>query len=94
MSKLTTIELVTRLATMERAGEDAIPEGWDIPDALHPDYSTLVFDLLGLPADTWDHDTESGFCRDGFYGYWSEVVEGRLAVGEFICLCGERMRRQ
>jgi hypothetical protein len=47
---------------------------WMLPEKLMHSYNDLVFDLLGVPADSYDHVTATGFCRDWLHDQWCQFV--------------------
>jgi hypothetical protein len=50
-SGLSIPQIIERLVEMQIAAEGCIPDGWEMPDELHPDYCELILDMLGVPKD-------------------------------------------
>ena len=71
---MTIVEIIERLADMKQEAMDYLPMGWDIPEALHPDYSDLVLDMLGVPKEAGTiANPSSGNCRDGAKELWQQM---------------------
>lgn len=82
--KISTEELLQRLAKIEGEAGAEIPDGWELPGKLVPDFSELALDVLGVPQDDYNHETDTGYCRDWDYEQWFMACRGKISVRKFI----------
>lgn len=55
-----------------------------LPDKLKHNYADLFFDLLGVPAETYSDDANTGFCRDYLLDQWYQFVSNDISFGAFM----------
>ncbi len=75
------VELVKRLAEIEKRQQDVTPEGWYMPE-LQPEFCGLVLDLLGVPKDG------DSFSRDFDSEQWMRLVSGEITAERFVEMVG------
>lgn len=68
----------------------------DYWDYMTVDLDPPILDLLGVPEDTYNDDTQQGFCRDSWSQEWFECMDSDLsaadAIDRFIEFVSKRLK--
>ena len=62
--------------------ENALGESPETVGGIHNKANDCFFDFLGIPEETWNEKTETGYSRDGWYDDITDLSEKRITNHE------------
>lgn len=66
------VEIYKKVSLANQAVNEALHTEDSVLSYLEEDLQSLVLDLIGIPANTFNDETREGFCRDYFYDIFVE----------------------